>query len=256
MPDAGSDVEIVGKLLHKISGKQIEKFYYKDGNKVEIQNRITEAEILKLLPTVLEYFKIFKPKKNKRSKAVTPKEFWEYAANNKKTLGIFSAVIDSWNYMSHDIGAQREDKWLESTLSYRNEIAETSGLHLHTIIHPRTAKTNREGKIIMPDMHSLKGGSEWANNGKSIIIVHRDFDSNETFVKVDKAKPKIVGVQGMTSLRYDISKGKYFELIGGEDGNGVRKYAEKDFVEDKPIKDAIKQNENFDNEEEIDDLPF
>lgn len=254
MPDAGSTVEVVGKLLHKMSGKQIEKFYYKDGQKVEIQNRISEEEILKLLPTVLEYFKVFVPKENNRSKLITPSEFWKYAEDNKKSLGLFSAVIDSWNYMKHDLEGKREDKWLEETLSFRNETAENSGLHLHTIIHPRSAKTNKDGKIIIPDMHNLKGGSEWSNNGKTIIIVHRDFDSNETTVKIDKAKPKIVGVQGVVNLRYDVNTSRYYEFIGGEGGQGVKKFAEKNYVEDKPIQNAMQVNENFDNK--INDLPF
>lgn len=248
MPDAGTNAEVVGKLLHKMSGKQFDKFYYNaNGDRVEIANRIQEDEILKLLPTVLEHFKIFNPKKNNRSKAITPKEFWSYAADNKKKLNLFGAVIDSWNYMSHDLAGLREDKWLEETLSFRNETAESNNLHFHTIIHPRSPKTNKDGKTVIPDMHTLKGGSEWGNNGKSIIIVHRDFGSNDSVIKVDKAKPRIVGVQGTCILNYDINKGSYFEMIGGEGNVGVKKYAEKERVKDVPLEDTITPNYDFDN---------
>ena len=97
--------------------------------------------MFKWIPKVLDYFKIYDPstkvegKKGTRSKTLTPVEFWEYAATNKKKLGIFSAVIDSWNYMRHDVqGYGREDKWLEDVLSYRNEIAERENCSAHEIL--------------------------------------------------------------------------------------------------------------------------
>lgn len=237
MPDAGTNVEVCAKLIHKISGKPFEEFYYDEkGQKVMIENRISEAEMLRHLPDVIEHFKIFDTKGN-RSKSITPKEFWDYAAENKKKLGIFSAVIDSWNYMNHDTqGYEREDKWLEHTLSYRNEVAERNNLHFHTIIHPRGAKKDKNGKIIMPDMHHLKGGSEWANNGKTIVIVHRDFQSKITDIKIDKAKPKIVGIQGVTCLNYDVNKGTFFENIDGK-----KHYAHKDSIVSQPEL-AVAQN--------------
>lgn len=233
MPDAGTVEEVIGKLIHKLSGKSFDEFYYnKEGKKVMIENRVTEAEIYRYLPEVLEYFKIFDPKKN-RSKAITPTKFWEYAEKNKRELGIFSAVIDSWNYLKHDTEEYaREDKWLEATLSNRNEIAERSGLHLHTIIHPTKARKDKDGRIIIPDMHDLKGGSEWSANGKTIIIVHREFNSKITDIKIDKAKPKIVGVRGMTCLEYDLNKGAYFELI--DEYGGRKQYATREQKPEKP----------------------
>lgn len=251
MPDAGSDVELIGKLMHKWTGKSFEEFYYNNkGQKVKIENRLTEKEIFRILPEILEYFKIYNPNNKIRSKVSTPKQFWDYAAQNKKELGIFSAVIDSWNYMKHDVkGYHREDKWLEDTLSYRNELAESSGLHLHTIIHPRGAKKDKSGKIIMPDMHHLKGGSEWANNGKTIIIVHREFGSKITDIKIDKAKPKIVGKQGLLSLRLDLNIGCFYENI-----NKKRCYAHKEPIEilpDEMVDEDFEPNLESSEEQEL-----
>jgi len=218
MPDAGTIPEVIGKLIHKLSQKQFEEFYYDhDGNKVLIENRVTPEEIEHWLPIVLDKFVIFDPKTKNNSKAVTPKEFWKFAVSNKKELGIFSAVIDSWNYMRHDTdGFAREDKWLEDTLSFRNELAERSGMHFHTVIHPTKARKDKDGNTIPPDMHSLKGGSEWGNNGKSIIVVDRDFQSNVISVIVAKAKPKIVGVRGTCTLCYDVKTGQYYEFVNGQ----------------------------------------
>lgn len=218
MPDAGTVEEVVGHLIHKLSGKQFDEFYYdSEGNRVLIENRVSEDEVNHYLPIVLEFFKILDPKKETNSKALTPKEFWQFAVDNKKELGIFSAVIDSWNYMRHDTqGFAREDKWLEDTLSFRNELAERSKMHFHTVIHPTKARKDKDGNTIPPDMHSLKGGSEWSNNGKSIIIVDRDFDSNSSTIIVAKAKPKIVGIRGVISLKYDVKTGQYYEFVNGQ----------------------------------------
>jgi hypothetical protein len=215
MPDAGTPEEVIGKLMHKMSGKQFKKFFFdKDGNKVEIKNRISPEEIERLLPVVMKTFRIFNPSKESNSKAVTPKEFWTFASENKKELGIFSAVIDSWNYMKHDI-QQRTDIYLEDVLSYRNDLAESSKLHFHTIIHPRSEK-KVDGIVQMPDMFSLKGGSEWSNNAKSVIIVHREWGSDITDIKINKAKPEIVGVKGLICLQYDIKSGSFYEFINGQ----------------------------------------
>lgn len=239
MPDAGTVEEVVAKLIHKFTGKQFEEFYYNnEGVRMLVKNRITEADMFRQIPEVLEMFKIYDPsikkknekgKKSTRSKTLTPTEFWEYAVENKEKLGIFSAVIDSWNYMRHDTeGFGREDKWLEDTLSYRNELAEGSNLHFHTIIHPKAPRKDKTGKVMFPDMHDLKGGSEWSNNGKSIIIVHREENSPITNVKIDKAKPRVVGVKGTACLCYDVKAGRYYEVIAS---TGMKRiYSHKEHI--------------------------
>jgi hypothetical protein len=239
MPDAGSTSEVIAKIMHKMSGKQFKEFYYNaQGEKVKIENRLSELEITRLLPKVLDKFIIYKPQ-GKASKAITPKELWQFGADNKKELNLFSVVIDSWNYMRHEVtSGMRYDQYLEDVLSFGNDLCEASKLHFHTIIHPKSpVKIN--GKAQIPDMHELKGGSEWGNNGKSIIIVHRDFDSVVTEIKVNKAKPEVIGVRGVTSLMYNVKTGKF-----NEDGNIA-----------KPLKEthtqiAIAPNNSFDN------LPF
>ena len=46
--------------------------------------------------------------------------------------------------MRHDTeGFAREDKWLEDTLSFRNELAERSNMHFHTVIHPTKARKDK-----------------------------------------------------------------------------------------------------------------
>ena len=233
MPDAGTVHEVIAKLIHKRKGMQFKEFFYNEnGDRVLVKNRLPKSMIDGAITEVLNDFIPFKPSDGKSSKAVTPVEFWEFAASKKEELNIFSAVIDSWNYMKHDTqGFSREDKWLESTLSRRNDIAEQSGVHFVTIIHPRGATKDQNGEYVKPTMHSLKGGSEWANNAKSIIIVHREGMMSQ--VDIAKAKPEIVGVKTSEPLMFgfELEKGKFFEFVDGE-----KQYAQAPRIESKTIK--------------------
>lgn len=218
MPDAGSVNEVVAKLFFKITGKRLERFYWDQTGRKESNNVATEAELDRHLPEILHYFKILNVQQ-----PITPTEFWLYAEKHKEELGIFDAVIDSWNYMKHDLGDLREDKWLAKTLQTGNDIVERSGLHFHTIIHPRSARL-KDGKLMPPTYHELKGGSEWGNYAKGVIIVHRDKDSNATEVHIEKAKGTNVGIQGMITMQYDIQRGRYF-TYSLQHGAGVKSYA-------------------------------
>lgn len=211
MPDAGEPDEIMGELLSKYCQKPFNEFYYSNGEKFKSLNRITEKEIMMYTPEIEKHFKII----NQETKQLTPLDFWKYAAQYSKENKLHSAVIDSWNYMKHDIGSLRYDQWLESTLSARNQIAAAHNLHFHTIIHPKSAVTTKEGIVTVPTAHSLKGGSEWYNNGKSIIVVDRDdFQSRAVKIYIQKAKPKSVGNKGEVELFYDVKKSRYYEDNG------------------------------------------
>lgn len=225
MPDAGSAAEIVSDLIEKFSKKTFKNFYYdRDGNKVECLNRITEKEIYKWEPHVMHYFNIL-TKKN-ISKRFTPKEIWDYAAKNKEELEIDDVIVDSWNYLKHNTeGHARSDIWLEDVLSYRNQLAQESGLHFHTIVHPKSDKKTKDGKIPLPTEHDLKGGSEWFNNAKNLGIAHRvDKDAKSTDISFPKRKRMPGHYKNSATLFFDMPTRRYYEL---DDISGTKHFATK-----------------------------
>lgn len=211
MPDAGSTTEVLQDLLRKYSGQSFADHYFYQGQKFINPTKVTEQDIRKYKFELHNAFAVLDT-----SKRPTPIKFWEYAIENKKELNIQGAVIDSWNYLKHDTsGFVREDKWLEDTLSKRNQLAENSGLHFHTIIHPTKPAKMTDGRIPVPTEHDMKGGSEWFNNAKSIILVHRESKmTNIADIYIKKAKPRIVGQAGMFSLNFDAKKAKYYHSTG------------------------------------------
>jgi len=245
VPDVGDKNEVLAILIHKITGKTFDKRFVNS-------NYITEEEADKQLMWVLEHFKIL-TKKDLKAK-ITPYEFWDIAAKmNQDTIGgIQTATIDSWKDMKHGVGMDgeafgRDDKYLEDVLSYRNAMAELHKMHFHIVIHPIKTEADKDGKRRPPTPYDLKGGSEWYNNAKCMITVHRQDNSpTGVTIMITKAKPKSVAKLGNVEMYFDRTKNKFYW-----DYNGERKYASEKYF--KPI--GLQVNDDIE-ENEADEIPF
>lgn len=241
VPDIGSKEEIVAILIHKVSGKTFDKRF---------PNLITEAEIDRHLEWVLHHFRIV-IKEDLKAK-MTPHQFWDLAAEMNHTVdgGIQTSTIDSWKDMYHDMaGYGRDDKYLEDALSYRNAMAEAHNQHHNIVIHPIKTETDKNGMRKPPTPYDLKGGSEWYNNGKCMITVHRvSGEPNAVDIMITKAKPKSVASIGTARMYFDMSIAKFYWLDGNE-----KVYANKEKISPKALEIANQSTLDLD---EPDDLPF
>lgn len=246
-PDVGNNVEILADLIHKKTGKSFNP---------EMDNTITDMEIIREIDWITEHFKIL-TKTDIKAK-MTPFQFWDYAVELKKSEGLHTASIDSWKDMSHpynEFGGYAT--YLEAVLPYRNQIAEDNGLHLHTIIHPKiTEKQN--GKRLAPTPYDLKGGSEWFNSGKCMITVHReDVTSNQVEIFFNKIKPRSCGNTGSTILHFDISKLVYYNIEHVHANTGLtigKVYASE--KNEKKIEAPVNNYSTLNNLRKDDSLPF
>lgn len=249
-PDVGNSTEIIADLLHKLTGKTFDNKY---------ENSITDEEIYKEINWLLEHFKIL-TKVDIKAK-ITPYQFWDLAVTMKLKDNIHTASIDSWKDMRHDTSKfGRDDKYLEDVLSYRNSVAETHNIHLHTIIHPKLT-TKENGKREAPTPYDLKGGSEWFNNGKCMITIHREsMETTDVEFIVHKAKPRSVGTTGGCRLNFDLKKLVYYELE--QTATGInRVYAtgkgEVKKTNKEPKLERLKLQPNTEFEQEINEIePF
>lgn len=236
-PDVGNEKEIIADLLHKKTGKTFDKRY---------PNHINETEITMNLDWILEHFKILT--KDDLKAKLSPYEFWDLAVKIKDEEGLQTASIDAWKDMFHDTSKfGRDDKYLEDVLSYRNLIAERNNIHLHTIIHPTRTEKDTQGNRKPPTPYDLKGGTEWFNNGKNIVTVHRP-NNGDNVVEIfwNKIKPRSIGTEGKSELYFDPTKFRYYT-----EDLGNKTYAEKEYRE------PVQQQMNIDSDDENDDdLPF
>ena len=219
MPDDGSDTEVISNLLHKMTGKTFAKGY---------KNTITEKEIAKYSSTLLDRFKFISSEQT-----IEPEAFWNYAKENN----CHSAVIDSWNYLAHK-GEPTSPDYLRKILSKRNRFMEVNNMHSFIIIHPKNPdpKQVKNGDVNKPSVYDLMGGSEWNNNGRNIIVVHKNSkDNHEPYiVNIDKVKPKHYGQLGECYLQIDWNKQRFYEY---DAVFNIKKYA---YDNQEIIKDPIK----------------
>jgi hypothetical protein len=237
-PDVGNAVEIIADLIHKRTGKTFDKRY---------KNHVTEMEISIEMTWVLEHFKILT--KNDLKAKLTPYEFWDLSVKLKNEEGLHTASIDAWKDMRHDTTAfGRDDKYLEDVLSYRNAMAEKHKLHFHTIIHPTRTDKDASGNRKPPTPYDLKGGTEWFNNGKNMVTVHREGSDNGVKLFWNKIKPRSIGKTGVTEIKFDLERFRYYE-----EDMGNKLFANKEVVKTQKSKVSDIKPVITDND---DDLPF
>lgn len=202
MPDDGTDVEIMSNLIQKITGKTILPGY---------ASSMTEKEISRYYLNFADSFVFW------GGDSVEPIEFWNFAKENKCT----SAVVDSWNYMAHK-GDPISPNYLRQVLSYRNSFMQDNGMHSFIIIHPKNPDPMqvKNGNVKKPDVYSIQGGSEWNNNGRNIMVVHKTDRTDYTLpydVSIEKVKPKHAGKLGFASLQLNWQKQKFYEYYAGRE---------------------------------------
>lgn len=225
LPDDGTNIEVITSIIHKLTGKSFDKRY---------NNYIGENEVYKNLTMLMQEFVFIESEQR-----LTPIEIWKKSIE----MNCVTCSVDSWNYLKHDEGT----KYLANTLSERNMIAERNNAHFFTIIHPRNPNSNdynTEGKLKPPNQFNLMGGSEWNNNGKSIISVHKEGKESKNYdIYINKIKPKNVGRTGMCTIQFDIPSQRFYH----EDLTGLQKkfFYDNGSVEQKPL-DLSKIDNGFD----------
>jgi hypothetical protein len=201
MPDEGNSVDILSNLLEKYLGKSFNKDDY---------NYMTEKDISQNYLSVLQNFCFVDETRN-----FSPQELWELGKKEKCD----SVVIDSWNYLNHSDDPIKPN-YLRSVLSFRNKFMQANKMHAFTIIHPKNPDPRSviEGKVNKPTVYDIMGGSEWNNNGRNILVIHKESkDYNQPYqVYCDKVKPKQYGSIDNCNLFLQWEKQKMYQIKNGE----------------------------------------
>lgn len=169
------------------------------------QNRPSECEIEKMYEFVSNHFFYVYPEKVKPTVTNIKEAFLEMVIKHK----VDGVVIDPFNQIFHDRGAiQREDFYLEETLSDFTRFANDNDIFFLIVAHP-TKQIEKNGKdFTSPDMYKISGGAMWANKMHNILIYHRPKSRSEpdnpifelTTEKIKKKK--IVGKGGTIEGHY------------------------------------------------------
>lgn len=237
-PDIGKSIEVMAKLIHKHTGKTFKKKY---SNFIDLKKAFDSSAWL------IDHFKIIHRVEAKAK--ITPIQLWEFACEYSKKNQLNTVMLDSWKDMYHDYKAHGDSyaQYLSSVLPIRNELSEQSGLHFHTLIHPKNPIKDVKRRIYAPGYDDIEGGAQWGNSGKCILAIHREnFNDTVTDVYFRKIKPESVGRASATPfcLNFDYVTSRYYipNVTGGK--MFARK---KDIL---PIEETLTTSLNTDDEDD------
>jgi twinkle protein len=125
-------------------------------------------------------------------------------------------VIDPWNELEHWRPSNlSETEYVSQTLSIIRGWARANAVHVWIVAHPRNVRRENGEKLSPARLDQISGSQHWWNKADCGISIHRDQTPDapmEVEVHVLKCRFKHVGRIGVTSLRYDIVTGRYFEV--------------------------------------------
>ena len=218
-PETGSAAEIYAELI----AMKARKDFFKDYNK-----QMSLIEMQKAKDWVNRHFIVIDVK----DQMIDPTDFYDIVDVIERVYStkIHTVTADPFNDFKMDLKSfnGRQDLYLESVLTYVRQNASVTGRHNCIITHVQDQQLQKDsdsGKMYypMPTYRQIAGGQAWSRKGKGMIAVWRPPDwykdddgfpvaSNESWVYVQKAKPKGVGSLGITRLLYNSNEHRYSDI--------------------------------------------
>ena len=114
-----------------------------------------------------------------------------------KRKGIKCLVIDPFNKV-RDVDCKTEDvnKYTMEYLTKIETFAKKYDVLVFIVAHPTKMYKTQDGKIEEPTMYNIKGGGEWYDASYHGLLVHRDYETKTTKVKILKCKFQNLGENG------------------------------------------------------------
>ncbi len=223
-PETGTVDEIIAELIHKITGKKIQKNEFQ---------HTTDLEFMTAMEWLNEYFLIVDTDEKTYSVQALfdMADEWEKKSPGKK---IDIIVGEPYNELDHSDMAKygaRQDLYIEDLISLIRRLCRKGNRHFILTVHPSgsaTPITDKHGYAYYPKPlpRQAAGGQALYRKAMTWITLwrppknykNRDKDpdpvfENEVHVHIDKAKPKGVSVKGMCKLYFDWQKNRYVERL-------------------------------------------
>lgn len=125
--------------------------------------------------------------------------------------GVKMAVIDPWNYLEHKQPAnQTETQYISEALSLIKEFCVRHDVHLFLVAHPRKLmKDPQTKKYPIATMYDIAGSAHFFNKTDNGISIHRDHETGQVDVYVQKVRFSWLGKTGYTSFTFDTFTRQY-----------------------------------------------
>ena len=127
--------------------------------------------------------------------------------------GIHGIVIDPYNEIdsSRNIN-KREDEHIRDLIAQCKKFARTHEVAFWMVAHPAKMQRTQEGVIPVPTLYDVSGSAHWNNMCDVGLVVHRDFETNQTRIITRKVREQgLYGHIGECFFKYDLSTHTYKE---------------------------------------------
>lgn len=133
--------------------------------------------------------------------------------------GIRVAVIDPYNHIAKPANEENEVEWIRKLLIRIKRFAQSHGLHIFLVAHPRQLPSG--SKRFPPTGFHISGGAPWNAITDFGLTVYRpkvetDVDGippSEAQLVMWKVRHKWHGRRGVADLEFDSSCGRYYQQI-------------------------------------------
>ena len=126
----------------------------------------------------------------------------------KKGLDYF--VIDAFNKLEHK---DDSSNYIGRELDKLSDFCELNDVHCFLVAHPTKMRKKIDGKTYeVPTLYDIAGSANFFNKTDVGLCVYRDFETDTTFIMVQKVKFRHWGQTGTVEMKYDTRTGRYFEL--------------------------------------------
>lgn len=125
--------------------------------------------------------------------------------------GVRGLVIDPYNELEQHRNGMTETEYVSHMLSKVKRFAQGSGVHVFFVAHPHKLYRDKEGQVPIPTAYDISGGANWANKADNIMVVSRDYETEETDIFLRKVRWKQTGRPGVARLGYDKLTGVYYQ---------------------------------------------
>lgn len=167
------------------------------------QNRMSKAELVMVKEFLEDLFWFIKPEKD-----YTIDSILGSVLQLKRRKGIKFFVIDAWNKLEH---LEDSTTYIGRVLDKIAVFCELHQVHCFLVAHPTKMRKEKDGlKYEVPTLYDISGSANFYNKADSGMSVYRDFDTNKTYLNVQKVKFEHWGKTGQIELNYDPISRRYY----------------------------------------------
>lgn len=130
-----------------------------------------------------------------------------------RTRGVDCLVFDPFNYIENDSKDELQNEKIGKMLVRLKKFALSHNVLVILIAHPRKMQKDKQsGEYEIPRLYDISGSHHFFNVTDNGFAVHRNYQTGQVDVYVQKIKHYFMGRLGSVTLDFDVLSGRYKEM--------------------------------------------